>query len=157
MKLYEINNELEEMLQPNTSGELDIDVDKLDKLYKDKEDKIVNIISLYKNYMGDAKKFDDEIANLAKRKKSIENRAKWLKDYLANCVSEKGSYGVHSIGYRQSTKLNVTDYDALPEKYRTIEVVSTPKTYTTLLKDDLAKGVAVEGARLDVFQNIQIK
>ena len=81
MKLYEINGELEKLIDSET-GEI-ANIEAFEQLSMERETKLENIALWIKNLDSDATAIKAEEKALAARRQTMENRADGLKDYLA--------------------------------------------------------------------------
>jgi len=158
MKLYQIEDQIAEILEGTVdeeTGEVTIDYDKLDDLKFEKDRIIEWLIKSYLNLSGDIDKFKAEIDKLSKKKRTLENKQSGLKNYLDILHNETpADYGVHSIKYRASEKLKSGKVDDLPfelTKTETLPVASAD------IKKYLKSGKLIEGWEIEQRKNIQIK
>jgi hypothetical protein len=94
----------------------------------------------------------------------LENKATWLRQYLdgylaLNIDEEKLPKFKYKdsrcqIGYRKSQKVDVFDEKQLSDKYL---IPQPPKVSLTDIKEDIKKGIPVDGADLIVRYNLNIK
>ena len=85
MKLYEINEALERLLEESVdpeTGEITIDIDALQELQMAREEKLEGLAVYYKNLMADASAIKAEIETLTQRMKSAEKKAEQIKAFL---------------------------------------------------------------------------
>lgn len=80
MKLYEIDQAIEECVDQET-GEI-LDIDRLNALEMERNIKIRNVALWYKDVMAEAKALKDEEESFRKRRQAAENRAKGIKEWL---------------------------------------------------------------------------
>lgn len=161
MKLYEINEEIENLINGSLdreTGEVAPDFEeKYTELNMGRNDKIDNTLAYIKNKQAEADAFDGEIKRLTALKKSAEAEADWLKGYLSrNMEAGKEIFtSAHGkISWRKSERV-ITEINQLPEEY--IKVVTEVKPILVDIKKDIKAGKEVPGAKLVVYQNIQIK
>ena len=106
MKLYEINNKMEELLNGEVdeeTGEVAINWPLFNSLEMAKEAKIESLINYYTELKGDIDKFSREAKRIQADKKTMENKADSIKRYLDGIhEGQKASYGTHKITYRSS-------------------------------------------------------
>ena len=170
LTLYEINQQLmdavEYSVDPET-GELlggkELE-DKINEIKLTLDDKISNIACFIKSLEAEANAVKEEKMKLAKRQKTLENKATWLRQYLdgylaMNIDEEKLPKFKYKdarcqIGYRKSQKVDVFDESQLDDKYL---VPQPPKVSLTDIKEDIKKGIPVDGADLIVRYNLNIK
>lgn len=159
MNLYEINNEILNTCIDTETGEV-IDIEKLNSLNLQMQDKIENIGCWIKNLLSDVDQLDVEIKNLSDRKKAAKNKAESLKKYLSDFLD--GSKYVSSkvsISYRKSESVEVADIEQIKlldncDDYLTYK---EPEANKTAIKEAIKHGVVVPGCSLVEKQNIQIK
>ena len=155
--LYELTAQLEnfELEVDEETGEI-TNLDELDALQMERDEKIENIALWIKNLTADAAAIKAEAQNLTKRQKAAENKAQRLKDYLAmNLAGQKFKTPKVSISYRTVEAVEITNEDALPEEFMTVKTIWAPnKVY---IRDELKAGGEVEGAELVKRTSIQIK
>lgn len=158
MNLYEINAELLSCIDTET-GEV-IDIEKLDSLNLQMQDKIENIGCWVKNLLSNADQLDAEIKSLTERKKSAKNKAESLKKYLSDFLNgSKFESSKVSISYRKSESVEVADIEQIKlldncDDYLTYK---EPDANKTAIKEAIKNGVIVPGCSLVEKQNIQIK
>ena len=88
------------------------------------------------------------------RKTAAKNKAESLKNLLDGFLSgEKRSFPEVVISYRKSEQVTVDDDAKLDDRFLRIKT----EIDKTALKDALKHGESIEGARLEVKNNIQIK
>jgi Neuraminidase (sialidase) len=154
MKLFEINEELENLIDFST-GEI-LDPEAFDKLQMARTEKLQNIALLYKNMTSDAKQLKELEKEYSDRRKRCEKTAEWCKETLTRELNgekfedEKKRF---KISWRKSEKVEITDPDAVPHAYVKFE----PNYNKTLIKDLLKDGYKIDGVKLVESQNIQIK
>lgn len=156
MKLYEINTEIERMIDdcidPET-GELVIS-DELNEMMKQRDGKIENLILYYKNLISNAAELKVEKDKLAEREKTAKNRAERLKQYLSDVLQgESFETARCKVSYRKSVGTEIADGTELPECYCAVTV----KPKLAEIKAALQNGETIEGCTLVERQNIIIK
>lgn len=113
----------------------------------EKVDAISHVIRKRKNQI---EWLQDEERRIRQRRQAMERRIEAFREYLLKIMSHygvkslKGNYG--SMSLRESQSVDVTDISELPTIYKDIIVEQKPKK--TLLKQVLASGLHVDGARL---------
>lgn len=151
--LYEINNQILECVDLDT-GEI-IDMDKLQELQMEFDQKVEGIACWIKNLLSEAKALKEEKDNLAERQKACENKAASLKEYLQTALGgQKFKTPKVSISYRKSEQVQVDDISKLGNEYLKFK---EPEADKTKIKQDLKAGVQLAGVQLVEKQNIQIK
>ena len=105
MKLYEINAQLEALLEqvdPET-GELTCDLDALEELAVAREEKLEGLALYCKNLSAEAEAIRSEEKTLAERRKVAENKAARAKAFLADQLAgEKFQTAKVAVNYRTS-------------------------------------------------------
>lgn len=150
--LYEINEQIAGLVDPET-GEI-ADFEAFEKLNLDLETKIKNIALWIVNLRSDAEQLEEQEKKFRERKTSAKNKAESLKNLLDGFLSgEKRSYPEVVISYRKSEQVAVDDDAKLDDRFLRIKT----EIDKTALKDALKHGESIEGARLEVKNNIQIK
>lgn len=150
--LYEINEQIAGLVDPET-GEI-ADFEAFEKLNLDLDTKIKNIALWIINLRSDAEQLEEQEKKFRERKTSAKNKAEYLKNLLDGFLSgEKRSYPEVVISYRKSEQVAVDDNAKLDDRFLRIKT----EIDKTALKDALKHGESIEGARLEVKNNIQIK
>ena len=153
MNLYEIENEILNCVDMET-GEI-VDIEKLESLQMERDQKIENIGCWIKNLLADAKALKEEKDNLAARQKSAENKAASLKTYLSSYLNgEKFKTAKVAISYRKSDSVDISEGAVIPEEYLKY---SDPTPDKIGLKAALKAGEKFPGISIVTSSNIQIK
>ena len=150
--LYEINEQIAGLVDPET-GEI-ADFEAFEKLNLDLDTKIKNIALWIVNLRSDAEQLEEQEKIFRDRKTAAKNKAESLKNLLDGFLSgEKRSFPEVVISYRKSEQVTVDDDAKLDDRFLRIKT----EIDKTALKDALKHGESIEGARLEVKNNIQIK
>ena len=150
--LYEINEQIAGLVDPET-GEI-AGFEAFEKLNLDLDTKIKNIALWIVNLRSDAEQLEEQEKKFRDRKTAAKNKAESLKNLLDGFLSgEKRSYPEVVISYRKSKQVAVDDDAKLDDRFLRIKT----EIDKTALKDALKHGESIEGARLEVKNNIQIK
>lgn len=150
--LYEINEQIAGLVDPET-GEI-ADFEAFEKLNLDLDTKIKNIALWIVNLRSDAEQLEEQEKKFRDRKTAAKNKAESLKNLLDGFLSgEKRSFPEVVISYRKSEQVTVDDDAKLDDRFLRIKT----EIDKTALKDALKHGESIEGARLEVKNNIQIK
>lgn len=151
--LYQINEQILGCVDMET-GEI-VDMDKLQELQLEFDQKVEGIACWIKNLLSEAKALKEEKDNLAARQKACENKAESLKEYLQTALcGQKFKTPKVSISYRKSEQVQVDDISKLGNEYLKFK---EPEADKTKIKQDLKAGVQLAGVQLVEKQNIQIK
>ena len=164
MKLYEINAQLERLLDvgdgrmvDEETGEL-FDQEALEALEMERDAKIDGCLFFIKNCKADAKKLDEEIKKLQAKKQAIENKAERTKNYVEHCLKgEKFKSVFNSAYYTKTVKVEVDEamVKFLPDEFIKTTIKVEPKK--TELKKALMDGVVVNGAVLVESLSLTVK
>ena len=156
MKLYEIEDAIMDVFDPET-GEI-LDEDKLARLEMERDKKIENIALYIKDLKAEAEAIKTEKMNLTKRQQTAENHAESLKRYLTKCLDgEKFKTARVAISYRKSETVEFIDgfdINLLPDQYQRKR---DPEADKTALKDALKEGKEIYGVYLAEHNNAIIK
>lgn len=157
MKLYEIDaaiRDFELEIDPET-GEV-LNAQDLDDLKVAREDKIESVGLWVKELEAEKEAVKNEKNRFTEREKVLGNKIESLKGYLSYALNgEKFSTPRIVMSYRKSESVNITNENAIEDKYCNISVVRKPDK--TAIKDALKKGAEIVGAELVEKHNLQIK
>lgn len=157
MKLYEIEEAIMDVFDPET-GEI-LDEDKLARLEMERDKKIENIALYIKNLESDAEQIKAEKNALAAREKSAKNKAESLRMFLSGYLAgQKFSTPKVAISFRASTSVEA-DVGALmgSDIGQDYLKYAEPTADKTAIKKALQAGVELPGCMLVTNQNMQIK
>lgn len=167
MKLYEIAQEYLALMQAIENDDIPEEAiaDTLEAITAEIEDKADNIACLLKNIDAEIVAIKAEETRLAERRRVKEKSAERIKQYLSDVLQgaaiDKVETARNRISFRKSEAVEVIDEDAFFEFAVThrsdLLTYSAPKANKTEIKKALKGGEVVEGAKLVVNQNIQIK
>ena len=163
MKLYEINAELENLLEqvdPET-GELTCDMDALSALIIAREEKLEGLALYTKNLAAEATAIREEEKRLAERRRVLENKAErtkgWLQESLAGETIKTARV---TVSYRSSkaVELDGTFYAWMisPEADPFVRR-KDPEPDKTEISKALKAGAVIPGASLVEHVNMVIK
>ena len=153
MNLYEIDSAIMDCADMET-GEI-IDMEALEDLQMERDQKIEGIGCWIKNLLADAKALKEEKDNLAARQKAAENKAASLKAFLSSYLNgEKFKTAKVAISYRKSDSVDIAEGAVIPEEYLKY---SEPTPDKIGLKAALKSGEKIQGISLVTSNNIQIK
>lgn len=153
MNLYEIDSTITACVDEET-GEI-IDFEKLSKLLMERDTKIEKVALWIKNLDALVFSIKAERDTLDKRMKSTENKAKSLRTWLSSALDgQKFETARVAVSFRKSETTEV-DENVLDKKWFKEKVTHTPDK--TAIKNTIKAGQMVEGARIVVNKNIQIK
>lgn len=152
MKLYEIDNAIDELIRnsvdPETGEVMDI-TDELDALQMEREDKLESVALVIKNLTAEATAIRNEEKALADRRKTSENRVEWLKGYLMQSLAgQKFSTPKVAVSFRSTTAVFIEDDAAFLKEHPEYARIKT-EIDKSALKDALKNGAEVSGAALE--------
>jgi hypothetical protein len=161
-KLYQINANLELLLDQihsiaeENEGEIPDDyAEKLDKIYLDKKNKVIDIAKYIKTLKAKSEAIKNEMDILHARYKTYNNYADNLKKYLKMNIPTGSKYedSAVKLSWRKSESVQVLDINVIPDKY--LET----KTYAHLLdiKRDIKDGNNIPGVMLMQNNNLVIR
>lgn len=160
MTLYDIDNRLQELVDPET-GEI-ADYEAFEALDMERNRKLENMACWIKNMKADMDGIATEMKVLQARKKVIENRTKRITAYLQEALAgQKFETPKCSITYRNSTAVVIGDSATVVEYLEShghtdCITYAEPEINKNELKKLLNDG-EVPGASLAKRQNMQIK
>lgn len=162
MKLYEINEELEKLIDPET-GEI-ANIEAFEQLSMERETKLENIALWIKNLDSDAAAIRAEEKALAERRRTMENRADGLKDYLAVMLGEGEKFETPRVklSWRKSESVKIlipeADFITWANAVRSdLLRYNEPELDKTAIKKALQDGEEITAATLLKSNNLQIK
>ena len=154
MRFYEIEQAILDCIDSET-GEI-IDFDRLNQLAIDRQTKIDNIISWYKELNAEAVAIDYEMKSLKERQNQKINKSASLKEWLSMVLNgARFESSRNIVTWRRSDEVCIIDEAKIPDIYKAekIEINISKSDIKKAIKD----GVAVTGAELIFKNNIQIK
>lgn len=160
MKLYEINYEIENLLNMvDENGEMPDGVfEAISQLSMFENEKVDNIGCYVKSLLSEAQAIKDEKDKLYQRQKTKENQADRLKAFLNNYMVQNGKTKFETprcvISFRKSTAVNITNEDLIPKEFKEAQ---PDKILKSEIKEALKEGKSIPGAELSENQNLQIK
>lgn len=157
MTLYEIDRRLTEFPYEidEETGEI-LNVDDLDALEMEREEKLEAVACYIKNQRAEAKMIDDEMKALKDRRDRKNNRADSLERYLAKSLNgERFETAKCACTWRRSERVIVVDPAILPEDY--VVVKTDMKPDKTAIKKAIKAGEEVPGAFLDSVNNMTVR
>lgn len=160
MKLYEIDQQLASLIDPET-GEL-LDYETFEHLQIERTDKIEGMALWYKGIAAEAAAIKAEADSLIKRGKSLDSQAERLKAYISMILDgEKFSTPRCAVSFRKSASLEVTDPDALiawAEKSGHMDCVryKPPEISKQAVTELIKSGTEVPSAHINYKKNVRI-
>lgn len=152
--LYEINKAILGCVDTET-GEI-IDIEALDALLMQREEKLENVACYIKNLLADADALKAEKDKLADREKRCRSKADSLKRYLAdNLQGAAFSTAKCEISFRKSEKVEVANVALLPAELLRVTTTYEPKK--DAIKAAIKAGQKINGCELVESLNLQLK
>lgn len=142
------------------TGELDIDIAKaVEKAQGTFEEKAVAVATVYRHletYSGNIKA---EIKRLQALDKRVDREQERVKEYLTQACEMTGTESIRgvyaNISFRKSEQTVIDDESVLPKEYVIEKITYSPDK--TKIKNAIKAGQEVQGAHIEVKNNIQIK
>lgn len=159
--LYEIDQQILECIDMET-GEI-LDVEKLNELQMERNEKIEKVALWYKNLVSDAAAYKAEKEVFAEREKVAKNKADNLKKWLESALSgSKMTTEKVAISFRKSEAVEIEDENeviafAQANQRDDLLTYKEPALNKTAIKAAIKDGLTVSGAQLVERQNIQIR
>lgn len=153
MNLYEINQEILSLVDPDT-GEI-LDFEAFAELQMEREQKIENIVLWHKNLVAEAAALKAEKDAFAEREKAAKNKAESLKKYLDTILQGQPLKTTKfSVTYRKSEQTVIDDISKIPAEYlKPVE----PEADKTAIKNAIKAGAEIAGAHIEEKMNMSIR
>lgn len=162
MKLYEINSELEKLIDAET-GEI-ADVAFFEQLSMERTAKIENVALYIKNLDSDASALKAEETALAERRKVAENTAARLKEFLTSMLTDGEKFETPRVklSWRKSKAVRVlipeSDFIEWAKAVNpALLSFKEPTISKTAIKEVLESGGEITAATIVESNNLQIK
>lgn len=159
MKLYEISNEYEQILESCISEDGEIsDIALFEGSLEKFNEKAINVASYFNNLEVEADAIREAERKMAYRRQSIEKRVKFLKDYLLSnmlrCDIKQISCPYFNIKLAKNPpSVRFYNEKLIPDIFINVETVE--KIDKTAIKKAIQAGAEVPGAKLE--QELRIK
>lgn len=161
MTIYDIDQRILELVDPET-GEL-LDFDAFNELKMERDCKIEGMALWVKELTATASAIKAEVDTLMERKKAAERRCESLKRYLADILQgEKFSTPRCAVSFRKSTSVQVDDQDQLvrwleQNGYDDCVKYKEPEVSKTEVGKLIKSGMPVPFAHLENKQSVGVK
>lgn len=153
MNLYEIDQEILSLVDPET-GEI-LDYEAFAELQMERNQKIENIVLWIKNLVAEAAALKAEKDSFAEREKTAKNKAESLKKYLDTILQGQALKTTKfAVSYRKSEQTVIDDLSAIPAEF--LKEVQ-PEADKTAIKAAIKAGAEIAGAHIEEKMNISIK
>jgi len=160
MKLYEINQQIEDLLNnvdPET-GEALFDAGALDALMLEREEKIEQVALAVKNITAEANAIAQEIRTLTERKRVLENKAESIRDYLQRQLDgAKFQTPKVAISYRNTKSVDINEAKFWEGNPSGLYVRQKLEPDKTAIREGLEHGVNIPGAEIVTKTSMQVK
>lgn len=167
MKLYEITQNYRDFINAIETGEIPDEaiadtLESIEGLFSDKAD---NIACVVKELESDMTAIKAEVDTLTERMQAKQNKANRLRQYLSNAMLATGTTSIETsrnkLTFRKSEAVLIPD-EAAFIAYAILDAdelltYKGPTPDRTAIKAALKGGRAVNGATLEIRQNLQIK
>ena len=161
MTLYEIDQRIMDLVDPDT-GEL-LDFDAFSALHMEREQKIESMALWVKDLAATAAAIKAEVDTLTERKKAADRKADSLKKYLSYILQgEKFSTPRCAVSFRKSTSVQVDEPENLvhwleENGYDNCVKYKEPEVSKTEVGKLLKSGTPVPFAHLEEKQSVGVK
>lgn len=163
MTLYEINADIDALIDKET-GEI-LDMDAFDALKLDRREKLENIALLAKNKAADVKALKEEEASLKRKRRGAEHTLTWCKATLERELAGKGMEDERKrfkIYYQPSESVRIHDFDLIPHEFvkdlkDLPESVRDSLVSKSAIMDAIKSGKTIPGASLEEKKSIVIR
>lgn len=161
MKLYEINEALENLLEMDEERYVDVITGEIlfpqqvEELKLEREEKIEGCLLYAKNKTAEAKAIQDEIDRLSARMKTCENKAKRAKSYVQTILAGE-KFKTTKVAVSYTTRKSVDyqgDINELPEEYLRIKI----ELNKTAIGEALKAGIEIKGASIIENKSMVVK
>lgn len=160
MKLYDIDERLENLLLMDSGNVVDLNTGEIltqeavDELVMAREEKIEGCLLFIKNKKAEAEALKNEIERLTKRMRSCLAKADWTKNYVqASLKGEKFSTPKVTISYRKSKSVEVVDEAKIPAEYWR----EKRELNKADIKQALENGIKIDGVTIVEKESLTIK
>lgn len=151
MTIYEIDKQLMNLVEIEDERWMDADTgeifkfEDIDKLFKDRNQKIENVALYIKNLKAFEEAVQEEERKLKAKREVAGRKIENLKAYLDYALKgEKFKTPKVGISYRKSTSTQIVDESKIPQEYHKIRI-----DYDRVgIKEAIKGGLNVEGAKL---------
>lgn len=152
MTLYEINEAILACVDSETG---EADAEQLEALMMERSEKLENIACWIKDIKSECDSIKAEEKALAERRQAKERKAESLKKYLDEALAgQKFETSRCVVSFRKSQKVEITDFDKIPDDYLRYK---TPEPDKTAIKAAIKDGLTVEGCELVDSVTMSIK
>lgn len=164
MNLYEIANQYQHLLDqsfnPETGEINEYAIAKLDETKEDMEEKGIAISSYIQNLEAEEMAVDAAIDRMQIRKNQLTKKVEYLVEYLRSNMERCGIKQISCPYFVIKLKkcpvsLEITDEKLIPDYYKVKKSVTSIDKVS--IKEDLAEGLEIPGAKLKQRNRLEIK
>src|SRR6185295_12883690 len=164
MNLYEIANQYQHLLDqsfnPETGEINEYALSKLDETKEDMEEKGIAISSYIQNLEAEEMAVDAAIDRMQRRKNQLTKKVEYLAEYLRSNMERCGIKQISCPYFVIKLKkcpvaLEITDEKLIPDYYKVKKSVTSIDKVS--IKEDLAEGLEIPGAKLKQRNRLEIK
>lgn len=159
MRLFDVNDQIEAILAHEVdqeTGEIqDSALERLNELGMERDALVLDLAAYMKGEQAEADAIKEQAQRLLDRAKRHAKRAEWLEGVIFRNVEpgQKLSDDRSEIRWRKSTRLKITDGDAIPDElYRYTRDLDKAE-----ITKRLKAGEEIKGAELEERQNMSVK
>lgn len=168
-KLYEINADIERLLDENSvlkleggqavdteTGEIFSLAERLDALEVEKSEKLESVAIYLDDLVFKGAAIDERIKYLQALKKSLQGQTERLGEYLLYATENKGFEGKNvSVKVTKSQRVIIEDESLVEPHFQKVETKITPDKVA--IKNALKDGVVLPYAQLKTFYSVKVK
>jgi len=163
MTLYEIDGRISDLIENGTdpeTGELTVDIEALNALQMEREQKLENIALYLKNITAEAAAIKAESDALTERRRVLERKADKMRELLTTGLAgEKFTTPRVSVTFRKSKALELDEEKFLSwaAEYPQFTRRKDPEPDKVTIKEGLKQGMTIPGAEIVEKMNIIVK
>lgn len=159
ISLYHISKEIASIVN---RLEVEEDEDRIDQLMHEldrctdnREEKLDGCCAYVKNLRVHADAIASEVQRLQEKQRAIEKTRERFLSYMGSCLGSNAQWKstLHSLSWRKSESVEIDTEENIPLDY--LRVKTEPDK--TKLKDALKSGEVIDGVRLKLNNNLQVK
>lgn len=143
MTLYDIDKQILACVDLETG---EADAEQLEALMMKRSEKLENIACWIKNIKAECESIRAEEKAFSERRQAKERKAESLRKYLDEALAgQKFETPRCVVSFRKSQKVEITDFDKIPDDYLRYKA---PEPDKTAIKAAIKDGLTIEGAEL---------
>ncbi len=132
-------------------------MNEIDKVDIDRTAKLEGCCAYVKQLRGETETIAGEIVRLKKMMERAQKREQSFVDYMRMCMKDGETWrsGVHSIGWRKSEAVEITDESKIPVQY--LREKLSYEADKAQAKQDIKMGAVIPGMQLVTRNNLQVR